>query len=116
LKPDSTGVLGNTDRYWIGIRKLVALRPSRSKAKGAALEVVMPSRNEAARRARARLELESMPTSDASLSELQEEAEDYLREAKRRDPSEPDQLLSTVVDAMARKYFHQAIRKQRRTG
>jgi hypothetical protein len=73
----------------------------------------MPSRNEAARRARARLELESMPVSDdASLSKLQQRAEDFLCEAKRRDPSEPDQLVSTVLDRVTRKYFRHVIRKR----
>ena len=60
----------------------------------------MPSRNEAARRTRARLKLESMPIpDDASLSKLQEQAEDYLREAKRRDPSDADKLVTTVCGA-----------------
>ena len=74
----------------------------------------MPSRNEAARRARARLELESMPISDdASLSKLQEQAEDYLREAKRRDPSQSDQLVSTMMETVARKYFPHVVGKRR---
>ena len=60
----------------------------------------MPSRNEAARRARARLDLESMPVSDeASLRKLQEQAEGYLREAKRRNPSEADELVSMVTSS-----------------
>ena len=75
----------------------------------------MPSRNEAARRARARLDLESMPVSDeASLRKLQEQAEGYLREAKRRDPSESDELVSMVIDRVARKYFRHVVGKPRR--
>jgi hypothetical protein len=82
--------------------------------KKAALEVVMPSRNEAARRARARPELESMPVpDDASLSKLQEQAEDYLREAKKRDPSDADELVTTVFDKVARKYFRGVVEKRR---
>jgi hypothetical protein len=74
----------------------------------------MPSRNEAARRARARLELESMPVpDDASLSKLQEQAEDYLREAKRRGPSDSDELVTTVIDKVARKYFRHVVGKRR---
>jgi hypothetical protein len=74
----------------------------------------MSSRNEATCRARARLELKSMPVSDdASLSKLQEQAEGYLREAKLRDPSDSDQLISTVIDRVARKYFRQAVGKRR---
>ena len=70
----------------------------------------MPSRNESTR-AMARLE---MPISDdASLLELQEQAAEYVREAKRRAPSEPDELVSSVLDAVARDYFRHAIKKQR---
>jgi hypothetical protein len=40
---------------------------------------------------------------------------DYVREAKHRDPSEPNELISTVLDEVARDYFrHHAILKQRR--
>jgi hypothetical protein len=79
---------------------------------------VMPSRTETAGRARARtrarLELEAIPISDdADLLKLKDQAEEFLREAKRRDPSQPDELISTVVDAVSRKYFRSAIRKQR---
>jgi hypothetical protein len=74
----------------------------------------MPLRNEAARRARerARHALHSMPISDdEDLMKLQDQAEEYLREAKRRDPSEPDDLLSTTLDAISRKYFRYAVKK-----
>ena len=73
----------------------------------------MPSQNES-ERARARLQLE-MPISDeANLLNLQKQVEDFVREAKRRDPSEPNELVSTVVDTVAREYFRHAILKQRR--
>ena len=53
-----------------------------------------------------------MPVSDEeSLIELQDQAEEYLREAKRRNPSEPDELISTIIDAVSRNYFHYAVRK-----
>ena len=71
----------------------------------------MPSRNESGR-ARARLQLET-PIA-ANLLNLQKRVEDFVREAKRRDPSEPNELLSTVVDTVARDYFRRAILKQRR--
>ena len=32
-------------------------------------------------------------------------AAEYVREAKRRNPSEPDELISTVADTIARDYF-----------
>jgi hypothetical protein len=76
------------------------------------LEVAMPSRNESTR-AIARLQKETPISDDASLLELQEQAADYVREAKRRAPSEPDELVSSVLDAVARDYFRHAIRKQR---
>jgi len=73
----------------------------------------MPSRNESTR-AIARLQLETPISDDASLFKLQEQAADYVREAKRRDPSEPQELVSTVVDAVARDYFRHTIKKHRR--
>ena len=73
----------------------------------------MPSRNESAR-ALARLQLETPISNDANLLNLQKQIEDFVREARRRDPSEPNELVSTVVDTVARDYFRHAILKQRR--
>ena len=73
----------------------------------------MPSRNETAR-AHARHQLETPISDDANLLKLQEQVADYVREAKRRDPTEPNDLISTVIDAVARDYFRHAIRKHRR--
>ena len=73
----------------------------------------MPSRNESAR-ALARLQLETPISNDANLLNLQKQVEDFVREARRRDPSEPNELVSTVVDAVAHDYFRHAILKQRR--
>jgi hypothetical protein len=73
----------------------------------------MPSRNESTR-AIARLHLETPVSDDASLLKLQEQATEYVREAKRRAPSEPDELVSAVMDAVARDYFRHAIEKQRK--
>jgi hypothetical protein len=70
----------------------------------------MSSRNKS-ERARARLQLET-PVSDENLLKLQEQVADYVREAKRRDPSEPDELVSRAIKAVARDYFR--IQKQRR--
>lgn len=74
----------------------------------------MPSRNESTR-ALARLEQQAPICDDASLLKLQEQAADYVREAKRRDASEPDELVSSVVDAVARDYFRHAIKKRRKS-
>jgi hypothetical protein len=71
----------------------------------------MPSRNESTR-ATARLQLEAPVSDDAGLLELQEQAAGYVREAKRRAPSEPDELVFSVLDAVARDYFRHAIKKQ----
>jgi hypothetical protein len=73
----------------------------------------MPSRNESVR-ALARLRLETPISNDANLLNLQKQVEDFVREARRRDPSEPNELVSTVVDTVARDYFRHAILKQRR--
>ena len=73
----------------------------------------MPRRNESTR-ATARLQQETPISDDASLLKLQEQAADYVREAKRRAPSEPDELVSSVVDAVARDYFRHAVDKQRK--
>ena len=53
-------------------------------------------------------------SNDANLLNLQKQVEDFVREARRRDPSEPNELVSTVVDTVARDYFRHAILKQRR--
>ena len=75
------------------------------------LEVVMSSRNEHARaQAQVRLQQETPITDDASLLPLQEEAAAIVREAKRRDPSGTDELVSTVLDEVARSYFRHALR------
>jgi hypothetical protein len=79
-----------------------------------AWRLVMPARNESTR-ATARLQLETPVSDDASLLGVQEQAAEYVREAKRRAPSEPDELVSSVLDAVARDYFRHAVKKRRRT-
>jgi hypothetical protein len=73
----------------------------------------MPSPNESAQTS-APLQRETPISDDAGLLELQQQAADYVREAKRRDPSEPGELVSSVLDAVARQYFRYAIDKQRK--
>jgi hypothetical protein len=92
--------------------KLVASDLQDQKIK-TAWRFLMPPRNESTR-AIARLQLETPVSVDASLLELQEQAAEYIREAKRRAPSEPNELVSAVVDAVARDYFRHAIEKQRK--
>jgi hypothetical protein len=73
----------------------------------------MASRNETTH-ARERLQLATPICDDTSLLKLNEEVGEYVREAKRRAALEPDELVSTVVDAVARNYFRHLLRKQNR--
>jgi hypothetical protein len=53
-----------------------------------------------------RVDLPATPIcDDASLLKLNEEVAEYVREAKRGDHLRPDELVSTVVDGVARSYF-----------
>ena len=71
----------------------------------------MSSRNESMR-ARERLESATPISNDANLPKLDEEVAEYVREAKRR--KGPDELVSTMVDGVARSYFRYILRKQAR--
>jgi hypothetical protein len=73
----------------------------------------MPSHNET-KRAFERLRLATPICDDASLMKLEEDVAEYLREAKRRDASGPDELISTVLERVARKYFQHILLKQAR--
>ena len=65
-------------------------------------------------RARERLQLETPISGDEDLLKLQDQAVEYISEAKRRDPAGPNELVSSVIDAVARDYVGHVIRKQRR--
>jgi hypothetical protein len=71
----------------------------------------MPSRKETAL-ALERLQLAAPISDDASLLKLEEYVAEYVREAKRRDVQQPNELISTVVDAVAHDYFRHVFRKQ----
>ena len=73
----------------------------------------MASRNKC-ERSRARLQRETPISDDASLLVLQEQAAEYVRESKRRDALELDEMISAVVDAVARGYFQHVLRKKLR--
>jgi len=73
----------------------------------------MPSNRESTR-ARERLQSATPICDDASLLKLEEKVAEYVREAKRRDALEPDELVSKVVDTVARNYFRHVLRKQAR--
>jgi hypothetical protein len=75
------------------------------------MEAFMPSRNAIAR---ARLQLETPISGDEDLLKLQDQAVEYIREAKRRDPTGPNELVSSLIDAVARNYVGHVIQKQRR--
>jgi hypothetical protein len=75
----------------------------------------MPSRTGSTRaHALVRLQLEAPIPDNANLHQLQEQVADCVREANRREAIEPDELISTVVDAVARDYFQYTLRKQGR--
>jgi hypothetical protein len=70
----------------------------------------MTSRNETMR-ALEQLRLATPICDDENLVTLEEEVAKYLREAKRRDASGTDELISTVLDKVARKYFRRVFPK-----
>jgi len=61
-----------------------------------------------------RLRLATPICDDASLMKLEEDVTEYLREARRRDASGPDGLISTALERVARKYFQHILLKQSR--
>jgi hypothetical protein len=65
-------------------------------------------------RARERLESATPISDDANLLKLDEEAAEYLRKVRRRNALGTDELISTVVDEVARNYFQYILRKQAR--
>jgi hypothetical protein len=73
----------------------------------------MPSRNET-KPAFERPRLARPICDDASLVKLEEDVAEYLREAKRRDASGPDEVISTVLERVARQYFQHILLKQAR--
>jgi hypothetical protein len=73
----------------------------------------MPSTGESAR-AHERRQSATPHCDGESLQKLNEEVAEYIREAKRRDALGPDELVSTVIDAVARNYFRHIVRKQAR--
>jgi hypothetical protein len=73
----------------------------------------MPLRNESVL-ACARLQSETPISDDVDLIKLQEQAAEYVCEAKRRDPTAPNELVSTMIDAVARHYFEHVTRKKQR--
>ena len=73
----------------------------------------MPLRNELAL-ALARLQSERPISNDMNLIKLQAQAAEYICEAERGDGSAPNELVSTMVDAVARRYFEHVIRKKQR--
>jgi hypothetical protein len=96
-------LIGKTDRFTI----------FKIKQRQLSWEVLMPSRNET-KRAFERLRLATPIFDDASLMKLEEDVGEYLREAKLRDASGSDELISTVLERVARKYFQHILLKQLR--
>jgi len=69
----------------------------------------------ATKRAFERLRLATPICDDASLMRLKDDVAEYLREAKRRDASGPDELISTVLERVAQKYLRHPLKQARVT-
>jgi hypothetical protein len=95
----------------IGFEKQVEQRPSRSFLSD--FGGVMPSPKER-ERSRASLQREAPVSDEATLLVLQEQAADYIRESKRRDASEPDELASKMLHVLARDHFRHVQKKRLR--
>jgi hypothetical protein len=77
----------------------------------------MPSRNEKeSLRFPARFESQTPLPNSADAEQLREQVQQFVREAERRDPSKSEELVSTVLDHVAREFFrHHAQKKRSRT-
>jgi hypothetical protein len=73
----------------------------------------MSSRSEQVRaQARAILEQRTPIANDTTLRSLQEQVASIVSEAKRQDPSGTDEVMSTVINEIARAYFRHARRRR----
>jgi len=72
----------------------------------------MPPKDEK-RRAYERLNAEAPLSSEVDLHPLQQQAADYIREAKAKHASKPQELVFSAVDAIMRNYFRYELRKKR---
>jgi hypothetical protein len=110
LNRTSTGIPKNRPLL-IGLGKLVAttFKIKQSKNRG---DFACPHETKSC--ARDRLQSATPICDDASLLKLNREVAEYVRKAKRGDHSRPDELVSTVVDGVARSYFSYILRKQAR--
>ncbi len=74
----------------------------------------MPSRNEnESMRFQARLESLTPLPSGENADQMRNKVHEYIREAERRDPSKSDELVSTVLDHVARDFFRHPVQKKR---
>jgi len=82
------------------------------------MESVMGNAQYERARARARLALIAPMPRDVASIHLEDQSAEFLREANRRAAdkasAEPHELLSEVLDAVARKYFVRSIRTAQR--
>ncbi len=74
----------------------------------------MPSRNEnESMRFRARLESQTPLPSGEDADQLREQVQEYIREAERRGSSKSEELVSMVLDHVARDFFRYQVQKKR---
>jgi hypothetical protein len=96
-----------------GLGNLVGTRPSRSNNQQQSSEALMSSRNKTMR-ACERLQSAAPISDDASLVKLKEDVAELLRKAKCQGALATDELVSTLVGEVARKYFQHILQKQAR--
>ena len=63
-------------------------------------------------RFRERLESQTPPPREADTDRLQEEVREYVREAQRSAPSKSGEMVSTVLDRVARDLFRRHLQKK----
>ena len=73
----------------------------------------MISRKESLR-FRERLESQAPLPSETDTDRLREEVHEYVREAQRRAPSKSGEMVSTVLDRVARDFFRHHLQKKTR--
>jgi hypothetical protein len=64
-------------------------------------------------RFRARLESQTPLPSGEDADQLREQVQEYIREAERRGSSKSEELVSTVLDHVARDFFRYQVQKKR---
>jgi hypothetical protein len=62
---------------------------------------------------RARLETQTPLPNGADAAQLRDRVQQFVREAERREPSKYEEMVSTVLDGVARDFFRYQVQKKR---